>query len=419
MTSVRAWNWPRIVYGDWTWFVRDSLDVLRLAFIGGTIVFAAQGRSDVVALTAACTVLLVARVVDLPRWFDFGLTVAMTLIAWGTALHLYGQWFYYDKVVHSLSPVAYAPVLYIALVRLGVVPDPGIAIRKRRVARIAGIFIVTLAVGMAVGSGYESVEWFEDKFDILGGHFVKGLWDTETDLLADSTGSLVGATFLTVWALRGWSSRRATVYAVAPAGSTPVERVRAGRARPAPNWRQRLDSALPPTAKGILGIAAGTLLLVWPNPVLRTVEVVVAVALLGHAAIDAINLRRRNGGRERRWRLLEIVAEAGVAALLLGWPGISQVALLYALGSAAVLLGGIEIASMSTGAHSTRERWLGGAGGAAAFIFGMAMIGTAQRGVHAIVSLVGVYLVVTGALQAVRAVHPRRAMERAPGAEAA
>ena len=51
---------------------------------------------------------------------------------------------------------------------------------------------------MAVGAGYESVEWIEDKFDILGGNFVKGLWDTETDLLGDACGSLVGATFLTV-----------------------------------------------------------------------------------------------------------------------------------------------------------------------------------------------------------------------------
>jgi uncharacterized membrane protein HdeD (DUF308 family)/uncharacterized membrane protein YjdF len=413
MTSPRTWDWPRIVYGDWTWFVRDSLDLLRLAFIGGTIVFAAEGRSDVVALTAASAILLVARVIDLPRWFDFGLTVAMTLIAWGTALGLYGNWFYYDKVVHSLSPVAYAPVLYIALVRLGVVPDPGAAIRERRVARIVGIFIVTLAVGMAVGSGYESVEWFEDKFDILGGHFVKGLWDTETDLLADTTGSLVGATFLTAWALRGWSSRRVTVYEVPPATTTPVAIVRAGRAR-----RPRLDATLSPQAKGLLGIVAGTLLLAWPNPVLRTVEVVIGIALLGHAAIDAINLPQLDGGWPRRRRLLAIVAEAGVAALVLGWPGISQVALLYVLGSAAVLLGGTEVASLSTGAHGSRERWLGGAAGAAAFIFGMAMIGAAQRDVHAVVMLVGAYLVATSVLRVARTVHPRRGVEGARSAEA-
>jgi hypothetical protein len=119
-----AWDRRRLVYGDWTWLVRDGLDVLRLAFIAGTIVFAVQGRSTAVALTAASAVLLIARVIDLPRWFDFGLIVAMSLIAWGTALSLYGSWFYYDKIVHGLSPVGYVPVLYIALVRLGVVPDP-------------------------------------------------------------------------------------------------------------------------------------------------------------------------------------------------------------------------------------------------------------------------------------------------------
>jgi uncharacterized membrane protein HdeD (DUF308 family)/uncharacterized membrane protein YjdF len=415
MTSPRTWDWPRIVYGDWTWLVRDSLDVLRLAFIAATVVFAAEGSSDAAALTAASTVLLIARVVNLPRWFDFGLTVAMTLIAWGTALHLYGQWFYYDNVVHSLSPVAYAPVLYIALVRLGVVPDPAAAVQERRGARIAGIFIVTLALGMAVGAGYESVEWFEDKFDILGGHFVKGLWDTETDLLADTTGSFVGATFLTVWALRGWSSRRVTVHAVAPAASTPVERVHAGRARPASTWRQGLDATLSPSAKGLIGIAAGLLLLVWPSPVLRTVEVVVGIVLLAHAAVDVHGLRRP-GPPAIWWRLLEIVAQVAVAALVLGWPGLSQVALLYALGLTAVLLGGIEAASLSGGAHTTRDRWLGGAAGAAAFIFGMAMIGTAQRGVHAVVTLVGVYLVVVGALRLVRTLRRTPRVGRAPAA---
>src|SRR5262249_6498365 len=154
------------------------------------------------------------------------------------------------------------------------------------------------------------------------GHFVKGLWDTETDLLADTTGSLVGATFLTVWALRGWSSRRVTVHAVALPAATPVERV---RAQPVPSWRQRLDAALSPAAKGVLGITVGVVLLVWPSPALRTVGVVVGIGLLAHAGLEVIDRLRRRGA-ERSWWLVEIVAAAGVGALLLGWPGISQVA---------------------------------------------------------------------------------------------
>jgi uncharacterized membrane protein HdeD (DUF308 family)/uncharacterized membrane protein YjdF len=399
MSSPRTWDWPRIIYGDWTWFIRDWLDVIRVVFIGGTIVFAVQGRSDVMALTAASIVLIAARIINLPRWFDFGLTAAMTLIAWGTALSLYGQWFYYDKVVHSLSPFAYTPVLYIALVRLGVVPDPGTAIRERRIPRIAGIFIVAFAVGLSVGAFYENIEWIEDKFDILGGHFVKGLWDTETDLLCDTAGSLAGATFLTVWALKGWSSRRTTVHAVAPPATTPIERA---RARQMPSWRQRLDAALSPAVKGVLGIAVGAVLLAWPSPALRTVGVVAGVGLLAHAALEVSDrLRHRDGGRS--WRLAEIVAEIGVGGLLLGWPGISKVALLYAIGLTAVLLAALEAASLE-GAHTTRERWLGGVAAAVAFIFGIAMLGAAERGVDTVVTLVGAYFVALGVVQLVRAV---------------
>jgi len=199
-------------------------------------------------------VLLIARVIDLPRWFDFGLIAAMSLIAWGTALSLYGSWFYYDKIVHGLSPVGYVPVLYIALVRLGVVPDPGRAIRERRVARISGIFIVTLAVGMAVAAGYESVEWFEDKF--LGGFFVGGLATTERDLLCDEGGSLVGAGFLTVWALRGWTSRRRTVVPAPGPTATPVETA-SERLRPGRSMWQRRVAGLPLAAQGAVALSAG------------------------------------------------------------------------------------------------------------------------------------------------------------------
>jgi uncharacterized membrane protein HdeD (DUF308 family)/uncharacterized membrane protein YjdF len=398
MSSPRTWDWPRIIYGDWTWFIRDWLDVLRAIFIAGTIVFAAQGRSDVLALAAASIVLLVARIINLPRWFDFGLTVAMTLIAWGTALSLYGGWFYYDKVVHSLSPLAYTPVLYIVLVRLGVVPDPGEAIRERRTARIAGIFIVAFAVGLAVGAFYENIEWIEDKFDILGGHFVKGLWDTETDLLCDTAGSLAGATFLTVWAVRGWSSRRVTVHAVAPPAATPLERA---RARPVPGWRQRVDAALSPVAKGVLGIVVGVVLLVWPNPAVRSVGVVVGIGLIAHAVLLVSDrLRHRS---DRSWWLVETVLEAGAGALLLGWPGISRAALLYVLGVTVVALSAVEAASLAGEWHTTRERWLGGIAAGLAFLLGITMLGAAHRGSDTVITLVGVYFVAVGVLQLVRA----------------
>jgi uncharacterized membrane protein HdeD (DUF308 family) len=396
------WDRRRLVYGDWNWLVRDGLDVLRYAFIAGTIVFAAQGNPDAVALGAASAVLLLARVVSLPRWFDFGLIVTMSLIAYGTALGLYGDWFYYDKVVHTLAPFGYSPVLYIALVRLGVVPDPGVAIRERRVARIAGIFIVTLAVGMAVGGFYENVEWLEDKWNILGGHFVKGLWDTETDLLCDATGSLAGATFITIWALRGWSSHRVTVVPAPGPKVTPLEAV-AGRAQETRaesttrRWRQRMEG-LPLAAQGLVGLGAGLLLLALPSPSLRTLGVVLGSALLVTAALGAFALLRGHSRRGRAFDALEVAAAAVAGLLLLVWPTITQLGLLYAVGVFSIILALLEVASL-TEDRPGHDRWLGAVAGIAAFVFGLAMLASPGRSLDAIITLLGLYFLVLGAIR--------------------
>jgi len=404
-----GWDRRRLVYGDWNWLIRDGLDVLRLAFVTGAVVFALEGRSTAVALTAASAVLLAARVVNLPRWFDFGLIVAMSLIAYGTALSLYGGWFYYDKIVHGLSPIGYVPVLYIALVRLGVVPDPGRAITEHRTAQISGIFIITLALGMAVGAGYESVEWLEDKF--LGGHFVGGLWDTETDLLCDTGGSLVGATFLTVWALRGWSSRRVTVVAVPGPTETPAqaaaERLRPESGSLVGRWANRLGD-LPLTAQGVIAVVAGFVLLTAPAPSLRTIEVVLGVALLAYSAFELVELVLGRDLLERSRTLLVIVALAGGGTVLLVWPTISRHAVLYVVGAAAVAFALAEAAALTAESRTTSERYLGALASVAALVVGIYFLAKPGSGLDTAVSLLGLFLLVLGVTRLVRAAAARR-----------
>ena len=410
--TAGGWDRRRLIYGDWSWFIRDGLDVLRLVFLAGVVVFAVRGDPDVVALTAAFAVLLVARIVDLPRWFDFGLVVAMTLIAYGTALHFYGHWFYYDKVVHSLSPMAYSPVIYIALVRLGVVPDPGVAIRERRVARIAGIFIITVSVGMAVGGFYECIEWLEDKWDILGGHFVKGLWDTETDLLCDAAGSIVGATFITIWALRGWSSRRVTVVPAPEPRMTPLEAAsqhaqhRQG-VTAAEQRIEEIESRLPLAAQGVLLIAVGVLLLALPSPSVRTLGVILGVALLVFAVVGVVLLAHAKEQVARVTVGIELAVTAAVGGLVLAWPTISERALVYAIGILSIILGVVEATSL-TDAREGRERWLGAGASVAALVFGVAMLASGGRGLDLVATLLGVGFVAIGSLRLVRAVSARR-----------
>jgi uncharacterized membrane protein HdeD (DUF308 family) len=240
---------------------------------------------------------------------------------------------------------------------------------------------------------------------------VGGLWDTETDLLCDEGGSLVGAAFLTVWALRGWTSRRVTVVPAPGPTATPVETA-AGHLRPGHSARHSRIAGLPLVARGAVGVVAGAFLLALPTPSLRTVGIVVGAALLVSAAGEAVELARHRDRALLADRLVAVACLAGAGLVVLAWPTISQLALLYAVGASAVVLGVAEAAALTTRAGSTRERWLGVLAGIAAFVFGIAMLarpaGTLETAIH----LLGTYLIVVGALrllQALDAWHRRRA----------
>jgi uncharacterized membrane protein YjdF len=89
-------------------------------------------------------------------------------------------------------------------VRLEVLPDLGHA---RAAHSVFGMFLVTLALGLAVGAGYEIVEWTLDGI-FPDWHLVKGEWDTATDLVADAVGAAIGGLSLVVWDLWGWGTMR-------------------------------------------------------------------------------------------------------------------------------------------------------------------------------------------------------------------
>jgi len=86
----------------------------------------------------------------------------------------------------------------------------------------------------------------------------------------------------------------------------------------------------------------------------------------------------------------------------LAWPTISQYALLYAAGAASVVFAFAEVASLST-TLDAHERWLGALAGLAAFVFGVALLASPGKSLQAVITLVGVYLLVLGGLRLVRA----------------
>ena len=193
-----------LLLGDWNPIVRDGIDVLRLVILGGALVFALTGDGGAAALLAFLgAITLAARLVNLPRVYDLCLTLAMALQGFGEVFGLYDRFLHFDDLVHFTLPMLTAPVVYIALARLDVVPDPR---DETHLKHYTGIFVVTLALGIAIGALWEIVEWRSDAW--FGTSLSVNNDDTVGDLVRDSLGAFVGAALLVVWARLGWGSVR-------------------------------------------------------------------------------------------------------------------------------------------------------------------------------------------------------------------
>ncbi|RJK96718.1 hypothetical protein [Vallicoccus soli] len=193
-----------LVLGDWSPVVRDGIDLLRLTLLGGALGYALAGDPGAATTLAALGALtLLARLVQLPRLYDLSFTAAMVLQGWGEVLGLYDRFVRFDDLVHVTLPMLTAPVLYIALARLDVVPDPKDETHGRH---YAGIAVVTFALGATLGALWEVVEWRSDAW--FGTSLSIDNDDTVGDLVRDCLGSLLGAGLLVVWARWGWGSVR-------------------------------------------------------------------------------------------------------------------------------------------------------------------------------------------------------------------
>ncbi len=194
----------RLVLGDWTPVLRDGIDVLRLVILGGAVAFAIAGRTGSAALLAFLgAITLFARLINLPRVYDLALTLGMALQGFGETFGLYDAFVRFDDLVHFTLPFLTAPVVYIALARLDVVPDPR---DETHLQHYVGIGVVTAALGIAIGALWELFEWRSDAW--FGTQLSEDNDDTNGDLVRDALGSVAGAALLVVWARFGWGSVR-------------------------------------------------------------------------------------------------------------------------------------------------------------------------------------------------------------------
>lgn len=197
-------RWARLLLGDWTPWIRDPIDVLRLSFLVGAVATLAVGpREQTLRLVLTFLFVLVPRLVNAPRPFDLVFTLGMAFQAWGNVFGAFDSLTGYDKVVHFVLPFATSMVLYLVLVRLRLVPDLA---HESRIHTRAAMVLVTFALGVTVGAGYEVYEYVANH--VLGAHLYVSYGDTIGDLFDDALGALAGGGLIAFWAAHGWATNR-------------------------------------------------------------------------------------------------------------------------------------------------------------------------------------------------------------------
>jgi uncharacterized membrane protein HdeD (DUF308 family) len=161
--------------------------------------------------------------------------------------------------------------------------------------------------------------------------------------------------------------------------------------------------------RGALAIAFAVVILVWPKIGLTTL-----IALFGAFAlvmgvgtiVGAVNLPIRRG--ERAWLVFEGLLGIAVGVVVFVWPGLSALGLLYAIAAWAIALGLFETVLAFVLPLSGGRSLLAVLGGLLSIAFGVVMFAHPGAGAVAVLALVAALALVTGVMQIAFALELRR-----------
>ena len=150
-------------------------------------------------------------------------------------------------------------------------------------------------------------------------------------------------------------------------------------------------------AEGILAVAFGTALLIWPDIGLGVLVGIVGVYALVRGVVTGIGAFMTPGdSSERRWLVAQAVVATAVGIAVLAWPDISAKALLYVIAGYAIAIGVLLMASALYLPLSGGRRLLLALSGLIFIAYGAVMFIEPGAGALAQIALVASMLIVTG-----------------------
>jgi uncharacterized membrane protein HdeD (DUF308 family) len=168
-------------------------------------------------------------------------------------------------------------------------------------------------------------------------------------------------------------------------------------------------------ALGLHGLAStlfGVMILVWPGISVYALTIVFGAYVLATGIVEIGAAFGSQVKEERGWLILRGLLGIGVGVIVLVWPGISALALLYVIGVYAVLFGILFIAASFRLPLEGRDMASLNLMGLVSVVFGIVIFAKPGTGALAVLALIAAFALVTGVTELVVAIGGEKLLER-------
>lgn len=151
--------------------------------------------------------------------------------------------------------------------------------------------------------------------------------------------------------------------------------------------------------RGAIAILFGVLALFWPGlTLLGLVALFAAYALIGGAISVVGAARNRKKDDDWWWPFLLGLVSIGAGVIAVVHPGLTVLVLVLLIGANALITGVLDIVAAIRLRRTMRNEWLLALSGVASVLFGILVFLFPQAGALAVIWLISLYALITGAL---------------------
>jgi uncharacterized membrane protein HdeD (DUF308 family) len=163
---------------------------------------------------------------------------------------------------------------------------------------------------------------------------------------------------------------------------------------------------------GLLSVVFGAAVIIWPDISLFALTILFGAYALATGVVGLVAALSGAGRNERGWLVFSSLLGIVTGVLVLVWPDISELALLYVIGAYAVAFGIVAVAGAFYLPLDGTDTALMVLSGLASILFGIVMFAKPGAGALVVLALIAAFALVTGITQMVVAIGGERLLSR-------